>query len=237
MWAERAVGWAVVVVATVAVGGLVARRRVRVCWTFLPYLAVIALADLLMLLRPEQYFTQTFWLGKELLITVLRFALALELTYRTFRAFPSALAAARGLLLAVLLVTLVIVLVGTTGLEVQAGPSTLRPLISQVQPRVLNGSIWLLTAVAGLVLWYRLPVNPLHKAILVGLVPYLLVFSVSLNLIESLGWDVRAGVNYVYTLAFLAVLVYWARAAWRRGDVPLRAGLPAVDATLDRVGT
>jgi hypothetical protein len=235
MWAEKAVGWAVVLVASWAIVGLVARRRVGVCWTLVPYLAVSTLADLLMLLRPEQYFTQPFWFGKELVIHLLRFALALELTYRTFRAFPSARAAARGLLLAVLLATLAVVLVGSAGLEVTEGPSSLRPLISQVQPRVVNGSIWLLTAIAGLILWYRLPVHPLHKAILVGLVPYLLVYSVSLNLIESVGWNVRIGVNYALTLAFLAVLIYWARAAWRRSDVPLQAGPPPVDATLNRV--
>lgn len=224
-----------VVVALVAITGLVARRRVRVCWTLVPYLAVTALADLLILVRPEQFYTQSFWLGKELLIHLLRFALALELTYRTVRAFPSARAAARGVLLAVLLVTLAIVFVGTKGLEVPEGAAMLRPVIGQVQPRVLNGSIWLLTAIAGLILWYRLPVHPLHKTILVGLVPYLLVFSVSLHLMESLGWEIRASVNYLYTLSFLLVLVYWARAAWRRSEVPERANPSPAEATLDRV--
>ncbi len=234
MWAEQAVGWAVVIVALVVVGGIVVRRRVGVCRTFLPYLGVIALADLLILVWPEQFYRQWFWFGKELLIHLLRFALALELTYRTFRAFPTARATARGVLLAVLLLTLGIVFIGSGNLEVPDGTPALGPLISRVQPRVLNGSIWLLTAIAGLVLWYRLPVHPLHKAILVGLVPYLLVFSVSMSLIESHGWDVRRSVNYLYTLAFLLVLVYWAFATWRRNEAPLQAPPLATDPTLGR---
>ena len=35
--------------------------------------------------------------------------------------------------------------------------------MADLQPRVLNGSIWLFTAIAALILWYRLPVDPFHK--------------------------------------------------------------------------
>jgi hypothetical protein len=187
-----------------------------------------------MLLWPGHFWRLWFYLGKEQVINVLRFAIALELTYRTFRAFPAARATARAVLLVVLVIVLAVVLVGTRDLEPAEGGPALGPLATRVQPRVLNGTIWLLTAIAGLVLWYRLPVQPLHKAILVGLVPYLLVFSVSLNLIESWGWDVRARVNYLYTLAFLLVLGYWVHAAWRRSEASLPAPPLATDATLGR---
>ena len=88
--------------------------------------------------------------------------------------------------------------------------------------------------VAGLILWYRLPVHPLHKAILVGLVPYLLVFSVSLNLLESRGWEILPVVSYLHTLAFLAVLVYWMVTAWRPDEALVKAPPPATNPTLDR---
>jgi len=213
-------------VAFLALAGVVVRRRVGVCWTFVPYLGVVAVTDLLMLLWPEHFYRQWFWFGTQLVINILRFAVALELTYRTFRAFPSARATARGVLLVVLLITLVIVFGGTGNLEPPEGAPALGPLISRVQPRVVNGAIWLLSAIAGLILWYRLPVHPLHKAILVGYVPYLLIFAVSLNLIESQGWDIRTQVNYLHTSAFVAVLAYWAVAAWRRAEVPARAPEP-----------
>jgi hypothetical protein len=218
-----AIGVATVFAAVAAFCGLLARRRVRVCWTLVPYLGVIVATDLLVLVWPERFFRQWFWFASQLVIDVLRFGLALELTYRTFRAFPSARATARGVLLVLLLITLVVVFAGTGDLEPSEGVPTLGPLISRVQPRVVNGGIWLLTAIAGLILWYRLPVHPLHKAILIGYVPYLLVFTVSLNLIESQGWQVREQVNYLHTSAFLAVVTYWAVAAWRRGEAPAQA--------------
>ena len=223
---QGAIAVAATTVAIMALAGVVVRRRVGVCWTFVPFLGVIVAADLLVLIWPEHFFRQWFWLGKELLVNLLRFALALELTYKTFRAFPSARATARGALLGVLLVTLVIVFAGTGDLEPPEGAPALGPLISRVQPRVVNGALWLLSAVAGLILWYRLPVHPLHKAILIGYVPYLLVLTVSLNLIDNQGWDIREQVNYLHTSAFLAAVVYWAVAAWRRAEAPVRAPDP-----------
>ena len=227
MGAQELIAWAGPPVALGALVGLAVRRRVGVCWTFLPYLGAIVVADLLIRLWPERFEWQWFWFGKELLIHVLRFAVALELTYRTFRAFPAARATARALLLVVLLLTFALVVAGTGNLEPPSGAPALAPLISRLQPRILNGTIWLLTGIAALILWYRLPVHPFHKAILTGLVPYLLVFTTSLNLIESWGWHVRQSVNYLHTTAFDLLLVYWAVAAWRRSEVPVRAPEPA----------
>jgi hypothetical protein len=223
---QGAIGVATTIVAILALAGVVVRRRVGVCWTFVPYLGVIVATDLLVLIWPEHFYRQWFWFGSQLVINVLRFALALEMTYKTFRAFPSARVTARGVLFVLLLITLVIVFAGTSDLEPAEGAPALGPLISRVQARVVNGALWLLSAIAGLVLWYRLPVHPFHKAILIGYVPYLLVFTVSLNLIESQGWDIRTQVNYLHTSAFLAVLMYWTMAAWRRAEAPVRAPDP-----------
>ena len=225
-WSGIAVTAAAVLLASAALAGVTVRRRISVCWTFVLYLGVIAVTDLLMLLWPDRFWQLWFYTGKELVINVLRFALALELTYRTFRAFPSAHATARGVLFVVLLITLAIVFAGTGDLEPREGAPALGPVISRVQPRVLNGAIWIFAVVAGLILWYRLPVHPLHKTILIGYVPYLLVSTVSLNLLESQGWAIRAHVNHLNTLAFLAVLAYWAVAAWRRAEAPVRAPDP-----------
>ena len=224
--------WTGLALTLALLAGLAARQRLGLCWTFGPYLAVAAVADVLMTVWPDRFYTQLFWLGQALLVNALRFALALELTYRTVRAFPTARSTVRGVLLAVLLLTLAMVLSGTGSLGSPEGAPVLEPLISQVLPIVLSGSIWLLTGIAGVILWYRLPVHPLHKAILVGLVPYLLLFTVSLNLITSWGWEESELVNRFAALAWLAVLGFWSRVAWHRGDAPERA--PAVDPGLRR---
>jgi hypothetical protein len=205
------------------VAGLVVRHRIGVCLTFVPYLIAVALADLLVLLWPGYFYKQWFWLGSQNMNNVLRFAVALELTYRTFRAFPAARGTARFVLLLVLLATLGLVVGGTQDAAPVAGGPSLAPMISRVQPRILNGTIWLLTAVAALILWYRLPVHPFHKAILTGLVPYLLIFTTALNLLETQGWQIREDVNYLYTGAYCLLLIFWAWAAWRRVEAPVRA--------------
>jgi hypothetical protein len=206
--------------------GLGARGRFRLCWTFGPYLATAAIADLLMTVWPDQFHTQLFWLGQALVIDGLRFALALELSYRTVRAFPTALSTVRGVLLGVLLLTLWMVFSAIGDLASPEGTPILEPLISRVEPLVLSGSIWLLTGIALVILWYRLPVHPLHKAILVGLVPYLLLFTVSLNMIEGWGWEASELMNLFAGLVWLAVLGFWAMVAWRPGEVSVQAPAP-----------
>ena len=224
--------WTNQVLTLALLAGLAARGRFGLCWTFGPYLALAALADLLMGVWPDQFHTQLFWLGQAVLINLLRFALALELTYRTVQAFPTARSTVRGVLLGVLVLTLGMVFQGSGDLRSQGGTPILEPLISQLQPIIVSGSIWLLTGIALVILWYRLPVHPLHKAILVGLVPYLLLFTVSLNVIGSWGWDASELLNRFAGLAWVAVLGFWTRVAWRPGDLPMQA--PAPDPSLRR---
>jgi hypothetical protein len=151
---------------------------------------------------------------------LIRFAMALELAYRTFRAFPGALATLRWALLFVLVVTFVAVVT-------VSGPRTdYQSFLGELHPRVLNGSIWLFTAIAALILWYRLPVNPFHKAVLLSYVPYLLVFTVTMNVLGSLGragWERGTPARYLNQIAYLALMVHWTWAAWRRAQAPARS--------------
>ncbi len=202
--------------------GLTVRRRLGACYSFVAYLLAVAASDLLVLLWPDQFFRQTFWLGKELAITVCRLGIAVELGYRISRAFPGARSTARGALLLSLWVTLLIVAADSYTLAPQQEASALAPLLSHLQPRLLNGTIWLLTAVALLALWYRLPVEPLQKAILSGYVPYLLVFTTGLSLLGSAGWRTWALVEYVDATAYLVLLAYWTAVAWRKTEVEPR---------------
>jgi hypothetical protein len=97
--------------------------------------------------------------------------------------------------------------------------------LGNLQPRVLYGSIWLFTAIAALILWYRLPVNPFCKSVLLGYVPYLLVFTLTMNVLGVLGkadWERGWPVRYLNQLAYLALMLHWTRAAWRRVEEPDR---------------
>jgi len=82
-----------------------------------------------------------------------------------------------------------------------------------------------------LILWYRLPVDAFQKAILVGWVPYLLVFSAALNYVGDYGKEFIAATNYVHTLAYLGLLLFWARAAWQPARVAVVRPVPATTPT------
>jgi hypothetical protein len=220
--------------------GLFVRRRHRVCYVFPVYLLVVVAADFLMLLGPRHlepphplygilgqggFYSRPFWLMKEVLINLLRFALALELAYRTFRAFPGARSTARGVVLVLTTVTLVSLLAITPEVSTLDRGDQITQIIGRLQPRVLNGSVWLFTGMAAVIVWYRLPVDQFHKAILTGLVPYLLIFTIGLNLMDSYGWDrsVMELANYLSAFAYLALLTFWARAAWLPVAAPVQA--------------
>ena len=87
------------------------------------------------------------------------------------------------------------------------------------QPSVATAALWLLTATALLVVWYQVPVHDWQRAIMLGLAPYLLVFVTLLDLLQRHGWTARAEVGIVDSVAYLALVVFWAWAAWRRDPV------------------
>ena len=100
-------------------------------------------------------------------------------------------------------------------------------IIEQIQLPQLIGVVWLLMGIAILILWYRLPVDRMHKAILMGWIPYLLIFSGGLKLAEIYGWGTTIPwVNYVTSGAYFLLLTYWARAAWAPAGATARATFP-----------
>lgn len=201
--------------------GLVWRRRYDVAYTFTLYMIVVFATDLLTFAWPDTFYRRSFYLQKENVINALRFAVALELMYRTFSAFPSAHRTARAVFLMLVTATLVVVL-ASTGEQPDAFA-----LLNKVQPRVISATVWLFTALAALILWYRLPVESFHKAILLGWVPYLLVFSAALNYVGEYGLEVREVSNYVHTAAYLGLLGFWAKAAWAPVGVRVTAAAAA----------
>ena len=224
--AERVIVCLTLLLLSACLTGLFARRRHLICVSFTLYLAAVLLSDLLVFLWPEQFHFWKFWIVKESVHNLLKFGIALELTLRTFRAFPAARRTAASLVLGVLLLTWFSV--GPTPHLQTTDP---KDLAMNLQPYILFGTLWLFIAISMLVLWYRLPVVPLHKALLLGFVPYLLIFTVAMNLLRSLGGDVRVGAGYVKSAAYAALLAYWTYAAWRPGPPPLgggrRRGIPA----------
>jgi hypothetical protein len=194
--------------------GLIVKRRLRLWYTFPLLVAAVLASNLLIGLWPGRFFRWSFWQAKETVHDVIRFAMAVELALRTFRAFPGALATARRALLVVLALTWIAVSAVPTRVEPTAGERVLI-FAAELHPRVVNGTIWLFTAIAALILWYRIPVHPFHKAVLLGYVPYLLVFTIVFNALGQWGWQRLPFLSYASQLAYLALVAFWAHAAWR----------------------
>jgi hypothetical protein len=212
--AERVIVCLGLFVLSACLAGLFVRRRHLTCVSFTLYLGAVVLSDTLVLLWPERFRVWEFWVLKESVHNLLKFGIATELTFRTFRAFPAARRTATGLVLGVLLLTWL-----SVGPPPRLQVSRALDLALNLQPYILAGTLWLFIAISALILWYRLPVAPLHKALLLGFVPYLLIFTVAMNLLRSPGGDVRVA-GYLKNAAYLALLSYWAYVAWRPDPTP-----------------
>jgi hypothetical protein len=216
------IGYAGTAALTVVLAGVVARRRYRAWCFFALFLAVTLISTLMIAVWPNRFYTRDFWQAKETALSLLRFGMALELAYRTFRSFPGALATVRWVLLFVIVATFAAVV------AVSGGGTDYRSFMTELHPRVLNGTIWLFTSIAVLILWYRLPVAAFYKSVLLSYVPFLLIFTVTMNALGSVTADRLAWLSYLYQLAYIALMIHWAHAAWRKVEAPARpAGVQA----------
>lgn len=200
-----ATGGIALIVATLA--GLVVRGRWSSWYAFTLYLATVAAFSIVFVAWPGAW-SETVWLAQTNVVNALRFAMAIEMAARTFAAFPGARSTLRPALLAMLGLTLGLVL------AIPSANPDYRTILEQLQPRLINGTVWLFTTIAALILWYRLPVLAFQKSVLLAYVPYLLFELVYLRGLMAVGWRVDA-LPYLYQLAYLVLACFWVRAAWR----------------------
>lgn len=188
--------------------GLAVRRRLGDCYSFTLYLIAVLVPQVLEVLSPERFYTRDLWLAKETLHHALKIAIVLELTARTVAVFPGARRTAQWALLGVLCLVL-------ATLARAAGRPEYVAIYADLLPRAVSGIVWLFCALGFVILWYRLPVKPLHKAILLGFVAYLVLYAGCFAAIGVLGWQVRLTANLVAGSLYTALQVYWLWAAWR----------------------
>jgi hypothetical protein len=204
---------AVKILILLALAGIVARRRWGLCWSFTSYLVVILVCNSLVSFWPERFFKPWFWLVRTPLYDALKVAITVELAYRTFRAFPGARATARRVLFALIVASSVALMVLPWDVSYTAG-------LYEWEPRVLTGIIWLLNALAVVVIWYRVPIHGYHKAILLGFVPYLVIFTIALRLLRHYGFEIGSVIQSAEPVAYMLLMGWWAWAAWEPEAAP-----------------
>jgi hypothetical protein len=213
------VAHAVKILVLLTLAGIVARHRARLCWSLVAYLSSILVSNTLISLWPDTFFVASFYLLKQALYDCLRLAIAVELTYRTFQAFSGAESTARRVVFALLALTSIALIGVPSGLS-GGGPALYAAAFKEWEPRVMTGTIWLMNGLAVLVIWYRVPIHAYHKAILLGFVPYLLIFTTLLRLLQIYGWDVLPLIQSAEPAAFLLLMAWWAYAAWQPEAAP-----------------
>lgn len=200
--AQLILGLAGVLALLLTLVGLVVRHRWHRWYGFTVYLAAVAVFAIALI----RSYTKELYLAQEMALSALRLGVALELAARTFRAFPGARATLRVVLLVVVVVTLSLVLAVPARHEYEG-------FIDQVSPRLLNGAVWVFTVIAGLILWYRLPIPSFHKAVLLPYVPYLLWQAVYYN--SGLWKVVSPFLDFFNPVTYLALATHWMWVAWR----------------------
>jgi hypothetical protein len=197
--------------------GIVWRGRAGLCWSFALYVLAILLGNVLVSIWPSRFFTPSFWVLKQGVYDALKMAVALELAWRAFGAFPGAARTARAVIPALLVLSTLALAVLT--------PASSYMTVWDWQPRVATAALWLLTATALIVVWYQVPVHEWQRAIMLGLAPYLLIFVGLFGLLRRHGWAFLEPITTAETVAYLGLVLFWTWAAWR-GDVarvPARA--------------
>jgi hypothetical protein len=187
--------------------GIVARRRWASCWSFTSYLAVILVCNSLVSFWPDRFYQPGFWMVRTALYDALKVAIAVELAYRTFQAFPGARATVRRVLFFLLVAS-------SVALMALPWDATYGAALFEWEPRVLTAIIWMLNALAVVVIWYRVPIHAYHKAILLGFVPYLLIFTILLRLLRHYGWEIQPVIQSAEPAAYMLLMAWWAWAAW-----------------------
>jgi len=202
--------------------GMVLRGRLGLCWAFGLYVIAILVGNTLVTLAPARFYTPSFWVLKQGVYDALKMAVAIELAWRAFAAFPGAWRTARVVLLA-LLATSTLSLTWLT-------PRSSYDTLWEWQPGIVTAAVWLLAATALLVVFYQVPIGEWQRAIMLGLAPYLLVFVTLLSVLRRQGWALRQEIGLLDSLAYLGLVLFWARAAWRKEEPGLCAapfGSPA----------
>lgn len=206
-WEKAIVATEIGLAAAILVGLLI-RGHWRSCYSFALYLASFVVFEGAILAWPGRFFHLDFWLAKEAVEGLLKLSVAFEIAARVFERLPAARSTVALAFLASLL-AISIAVAPTVGADVTT-------MAKFGLPRLLYGTALIFAGLLGACFWYHVPLYPIHKAVLVGFVPYLVAFTVVLQLLQTLGWEIRGPANYLNTVAFVSLLAFWTRAAWRR---------------------
>jgi hypothetical protein len=203
----KVIGLASTVLLLATLVGLLVRGHWRAWYSFAAYTLILSVFSSLYFISAELFYSPRVWMLQENVLNAVRFGMALELAARTFRGYPGARSTLNFVVTLVVGATLALVLPSASQGADYAS------FISVMQPRLISGSVWLFTAIAALILWYRLPVLAFRKTILLSYLPYLIFSTVFLDLLRQHDWPPILG--YLNQVVYLALVSFWVYTAWK----------------------
>jgi hypothetical protein len=177
---------------------------VRRCVSFVVYIEIVLLFEILVGLSPARFWNWTFWEFKQSTYDVLKLVVAVELTIKALAAFPGTWQMARRVNTFILLaMALGWLLIGAPG----------RPLVH-------TATIWLFAGTALVATYFHIPLHAWHRAILYGFTAYLTVFSTIVNIWTRHGFaeDLVRRLGSMDQFAYIGLVAFWAYAAWRPAE-------------------
>jgi hypothetical protein len=200
----------------VAIVGLLARGRARLSWAFFAYLVAVFLGNRLVTWWPDVFWNYGFYEGRKATYASLTVLAAFEIALLTFSVFPVARRRAIGAMLAVLVGSLAVAEMQLSG-TASVWLGSLGLLTSGGQA----GRLWLFVIPALVAVYYRVPLHPFHRSVLVGFALYLAGYCCLLGFVEAHSAtrpEYLSAHGYLRALdpiAFAASVGVWAWAALR----------------------
>jgi hypothetical protein len=135
--------------------------------------------------------------------------MSLEISYRAFSSFTGIANQVRGFLA-------LAVAVSSAAIFLLTPANPMYTDIARYQPGITTAGIWCLSFVAMLIVWYQIPVPAFTRSVILGYVPYLVVFVVCTDFIGRLSWAAIAPINVANAMAYDVLAGYLAYSAWRK---------------------
>ena len=205
----------VAVLLATAVLGLAWSGRASLCRSFTVFVGASLVTNRLVVWWPATFFTYGAWAWKEAGYVVLQLAIALELAVIGLAPFP------RARRLTLLAVTAVTTVTAVCAVTLPLPENTTQ--ISVVLARAHTATLWAFAALAFVVAWFHLPLDPFHRVILLGFVLDLSLYGA---LLSVAGWAGHGTAAYRHLQAldpvlFAATVGLWAIAAWHPRTAPV----------------
>jgi hypothetical protein len=195
--------------------GLVIRRRSPFCRCFLFYAAWVLTSHVVIANWPHHFFNIAYFMVSETVVFAAKVLIAVEIAHKSFsalaRARPWVSAALAGVLLATAL---------TEWLASAVGLNDFGTFVGIVNPRRQAGTLVMFAVVVAAVSWYRIPLHPLHRAILIGFAVYQVVNTAGSCLYVWYGEQARTPFLALNGITYIGAASWWVYAAWRRRRAP-----------------